>query len=120
VQGAAAQLLADGRGIREQIARRIAEHYRWLRDQMSGSSSCRVLRAEGGWSAVLHVPSLGSEEDLVVDLLTSRGVLVHPGYFFDFPRESYLVVSLLTPPALFVDGVGRILQYFGDSAPVRV
>jgi alanine-synthesizing transaminase len=78
VQEAAAELLVAGRAVRDQIAERLARNYRWLRDQASGSSACRVLRAEGGWSAVLHVPSLDSEENLVVDLLTSQGVLVHP------------------------------------------
>jgi aspartate/methionine/tyrosine aminotransferase len=64
----------------------------------------------------VHVPSFESEEDLVVRLLATEGVLVHPGYFFDFPSESYLVVSLLTPPTDFVEGVGRILQYFARKA----
>ena len=51
-------------------------------------------------------PVVATEEDLVVDLLTNDGVLVHPGYFFDFPRESFLVVSLLPPEAAFADGIG--------------
>ena len=61
--------------------------------------ACRVLRSDGGWYAVLQVPSLESEEDLVLRLLDD-GVLAHPGYFFDFPRESFLVVSLLPPEAV--------------------
>ena len=51
-----------------------------------------------------------SEEALVLDLVRSDGVLAHPGYFFDFPRESYLIVSLLTPEAPFVVGVERLLE----------
>ena len=66
----------------------------------------------GGWYAVLQVPTLESEEDLVVRLLTDDGVLAHPGYFFDFPRESFLVVSLLPPEAVFADGVARVLRHF--------
>jgi len=66
------------------------------------------------------VPTLGPEEDLVLELLTAHGILVHPGYFFDFPRESFLVVSLLTPPQDFEDGVAAILRHFdctiGDHA----
>jgi aspartate/methionine/tyrosine aminotransferase len=76
---------------------------------------CRVLDAEGGWYAVLHVPSLGSEEDLVLDLLSTDHVLVHPGYFFDFSRESYLIVSLLAPEQTFVQGILRILRHFDCS-----
>ena len=78
--------------------------------------SCRVLPGGGGWYAVLDVPSLEPEEDLVVRLLTREEVLAHPGYFFDFPRESFLVVSLLPPEASFADGVARILRHFECTA----
>jgi aspartate/methionine/tyrosine aminotransferase len=70
-----------------------------------------VLHAEGGWYGVLQVPSLGSEEDLVVALVDRAGVLAHPGYFFDFRRESYLVVSLLPPEHAFAEGVSRVLRH---------
>ena len=49
----------------------------------------------------------------MLDLLTRDGVLVHPGYFFDFPSESYLIVSLLTPEEPFATGVGRMLDRAG-------
>jgi alanine-synthesizing transaminase len=61
----------------------------------------------------VQVPTLRSEEELVLDLLTLDGVLVHPGYFYDFPRESYLIVSLLTPEGPFATGVGRMLERAG-------
>jgi aspartate/methionine/tyrosine aminotransferase len=60
----------------------------------------------------LHVPSFGSEEDLVVELVDRHDVVVHPGYFFDFPRESYLVVSLLPDQASFGEGMARLLRHF--------
>ena len=69
----------------------------------------------------MQVPTLATEEELVLELLTAHGILVHPGYFFDFPRESFLVVSLLTPPQEFADGVTGILRHFdcrvGGHAP---
>jgi hypothetical protein len=37
-------------------------------------------------------------------------VLVQPGYFFDLNNlGATLVISLLTPPAIFADGLARIL-----------
>ena len=66
---------------------------------------------------MLQVPSLESEEDLVLRLL-GEGVLAHPGYFFDFSRESFLVVSLLPPEAPFADGVSRILRHFDCTVTV--
>jgi aspartate/methionine/tyrosine aminotransferase len=111
VQLAAAELLHRGAAVRSQIASRIVANYRALQTAVAGAPSCRVLRSEGGWYAVLQVPSLESEEDLVLRLLAD-GVLTHPGYFFDFPRESFLIVSLLPPEASFADGVSRVLRHF--------
>ena len=124
-QVAAARLLDRGAAIRAQIAGRVGTNYCQLAS-LSSASSCTCRRAEGGWYGVLHVPSLEPEEDLVVRLLIKDGVLTHPGYFFDFQQESFLVMSLLPPDAIFADGVRRILRHFdcntcgapsGASAP---
>jgi len=116
VQVAVPTLLDRGAAVRAQIASRVAANYRRLQSAMAAVPACRALRADGGWSAVLQVPTLESEEDLVVHLLTTAGVLTHPGYFFDFARESYLIVSLLTPEPDFHDGVDRILRHFACTA----
>jgi alanine-synthesizing transaminase len=109
VQVAAPALLADGVGMRAQIHARVASNLARLRDLAADYPAVRVLTCEGGWSAVVHVPALGSEEALVLHLLTEDHVLVHPGYFFDFEREAFLVVSLLLEPDLFAQGVSRLL-----------
>jgi hypothetical protein len=57
----------------------------------------------------VQVPATRSEEALVIDLIERDRVLVHPGYFFDFPREAFLVISLLPPPAVFAGPVTRVL-----------
>ena len=76
----------------------------WLRRY----PALEVLPAEAGWSAVFRVPLDASEEDLVLELIERDGVLVHPGFFFDFPHEAFLVVSLLPPRRTFREGVARI------------
>jgi alanine-synthesizing transaminase len=111
VQLAAGELLERGAVVRRQIASRVVANNRALEAAVGGVPSCRLLRGEGGWYRVLRVPSLEPEEDLVVRLL-NEGVLTHPGYFFDFPQESYLVVSLLPRESLFADGVSRVLGHF--------
>jgi len=117
VQMAAPRLLNAGVGIRAQIAARTVANYKYLQSAAAMASACRLLRCDAGWSAVLQVPSLQSEENLVLELL-EEGVLVQPGYFFDFPRESFLVVSLITPPADLADGIGRVLRHFDCSAVI--
>ena len=109
-------LLARGAAIRAQIQARVTANYRHLSERTAATPSCHMLRSEGGWYAVVQVPTLSSEEDLVVDLLERHGVLVHPGYFFDFRRESFLVISLLVPEARFGDGLTRLFGHFDCTA----
>jgi len=115
VQVAAAELLARGAGVRDQIRCRVSSNYRQLQTRVAGAPACRVLPSDGGWYGVVQVPSLEPEESLAVGLLVDDGVLAHPGYFFDFPRESFLIVSLLTPEGPFAEGVDRLLRRFRNA-----
>lgn len=111
VQLAAGELLEHGAAVRRQIQARVAANYRALIMRGAATPTCETLNADGGWSAIVRVPSLCPEEELVLNLLEQAGVLAHPGYFFDFPRESYLVVSLLPPENVFGEGVSRLLRH---------
>ena len=109
VQAAAADLIESGAVIRAQIMARIKRNLESLRAQAAAFPAINVLPVEGGWSAVLQVPALSSEEALILTLLEKDDVLVHPGYFFDFPREAFVVVSLLVEPGVFDNAVARLL-----------
>jgi alanine-synthesizing transaminase len=119
VQVALDRLLVTGAAIRAQIASRVADNYAQLRALVACAPACSVLRADAGWYAVMHVPSFESEEDLVLRLLTNDDVLTHPGYFFDFRRESFLIVSLLPQPEMFAEGIRRVLRHFDCSPAIR-
>ena len=110
VQHAVATLLDDATTVRDQIADRVRHNASVLVDLTKQHPANRVLPPEGGWSAVIQVPATRSEEELVLDLLERQRVLVHPGYFFDFPREAYLVVSLLPEPGQFRQGISALLS----------
>jgi len=110
VQVAAPLLIESGALVRAQILDRVRANYRALLAAAAHHPAIEVLRADAGWSAVLRVPSTRSEEDLVVDLLDRDGVLVHPGFFFDFAHETFLIVSLLPGPRVFADGIRRVLE----------
>jgi len=109
VQLAAPVLLAAGETIRGRIRDRLHRNHDRMVAEVAPHPSIRVLPAEGGWYAILHVPALRSEEELALDLLERDRVVVHPGYFFDFPREAFLVVSLLPPADAFAEGVKRVV-----------
>jgi alanine-synthesizing transaminase len=111
VQVAAPALLRAGAPVRHAIQERIQRNLDVLRALTEAAPACELLRAEGGWSAVLRVPATREEESLVLGLLQDERVLVHPGYFFDFPSEAYLVLSLLPPEHVFADAVSRLLRY---------
>jgi len=110
VQAAAADLIERGTAIRAQILVRVRRNLEALRKLAAAHPSVSVLRVEGGWSAVVQVPQLRAEESLVLELLDKDDVLVHPGYFFDFDREAFVVVSLLVEPATFDRAVTRLLS----------
>ena len=107
---AAPRLIEEGAVVRRRILERIRANYGALRTLASAHPAVEVRRSEGGWSAVLRVPSTRSEEDLALELIARDGVLVHPGFFFDFEDESFLVVSLLPEPGLFSEGIRRVLE----------
>lgn len=113
VQLAAPALLARGAAIREQIQRRTRENLARLKGAVAAHPACRLLSPEGGWCAVLQVPAVRSEEAMALELLEQERILVHPGYFYDFPREGFLVLSLLPAEAAFAEALPRLLARVG-------
>jgi len=111
VQIAAADLIRRSASVREAIHQRVRGNLAFLRNAARSFPACEVLNVEGGWSACIRVPLIRREEELVLDLLEQEGILVHPGYFFDFPREAVVVISLLTTPEDFRDASMRLLQF---------
>jgi aspartate/methionine/tyrosine aminotransferase len=109
VQLALPRLLASRTTTEEAIRLRTAANLASLRAAVAGSP-VSVLDAEGGWYATLRLPATETEEAWVLALLEEDGVYVHPGHFFDFDREAYIVVSLLTPEATLQEGINRIVQ----------
>ncbi len=109
VQLAAANLIDAGRTIRTAIQQRITRNLASLRILLPPNSPVSLLEPEGGWSAVLRVPATRSEETLVLRLLNDLHVIVHPGYFFDFATEAFVIVSLLPAEADFDEGIRRVL-----------
>lgn len=108
-QVALPSLLAQGAAVRDAIRARTVRNLEALRHAVDAVPAVTLLPPDGGWCAVLQVPSVRSEEQLVLDLLERDGVLVHPGYFFDIPREAFVVVSLLCAPSMFDRGLACLL-----------
>ena len=116
VQLAAERLLARGAAVTQQIRARIAANHRMLVRLVADYPAAGLLRTEGGWYAVIQVPATETEEALALRLLEQDHVLVHPGYFFDFPREAFLVTSLLLEPERFETAIKRVLARAGVTS----
>jgi len=109
IQLALPRLLELGAGIRQAIHERVVRNRKALASQLDTRSPCTLLPTEAGWSTILRVPEIMSDEEWALRLLCEDGVLVQPGYFFDLRLGATLVVSLLTPPATFDRGTACLL-----------
>jgi alanine-synthesizing transaminase len=111
IQLAAGVLLEQRKKIQPLLLDRVRRNLAELDRQLANQKSCERLNVEGGWYAVLRVPVTQSDEDLAINLLRKTSVMVHPGHFFDFPSDGYLILSLLTPQAEFCKGIEKVLQF---------
>jgi len=109
VQVALPELLAIAPRIRDAIQKRTSENLAALQAEIANDPAATVLPVEGGWSAVIRVPRIETDEALALRVIEEHGVVVHPGYFFDFEADGYLVVSLMTEPEIFAEGIARII-----------
>ncbi len=109
VQYALPKLLEIGRDLQNRIRTRIRQNLSVLESALHGSPA-GVLRAEAGWSAIVQVPRTRSGEEWALMLLAKHHVVVQPGYFYDLPGEAFLVVSLLTAPDHFLQGIAKLRE----------
>jgi alanine-synthesizing transaminase len=114
VQMGASKMLDMRHAFQRQVMARVRANLAELDRQLAGQESCGRLEIEGGWYAVLRMPATRLDEELALDLLDTHGVYVHPGHFYDFSGDGYLVVSLITPIEVFAEGTKRILAASGS------
>jgi aspartate/methionine/tyrosine aminotransferase len=113
MEGALGELLRIGQRRRAALVARLATNQRALTSALAPPSPVTALPpdgAEGGWLAILRLPAIQSDEEWVMDLLRTEGLLVSPGYFFDLADDSHVVVSLLTRPTIFAEGLAALAR----------
>jgi alanine-synthesizing transaminase len=104
--------LEQRHGFQKQVMTRVRRNVGELDRQLMLRKTCSRLEIEGGWYAVVRVPATRSDDDLAVDLLTKKGIYVHPGHFYDFATDGHLIVSLIMPEREFADGCRQMLSMF--------
>lgn len=116
VQLAAAPVLSVAPAIRRAIQARLDRNLHTLRAVLARAPALTLHEPEGGWSAVVRVPAVQSEDAWAIDLLERYGVLVHPGYFFDLDTGAHVIISLLPEPDTFEHGVACLADAAGRYA----
>ncbi len=114
VQLAAPVFLELRKQIQPILLDRLRANIAELDRQLVKHSACTRLQVEGGWYVVLRVPAIESDEDLAIRLLRQAQVSVHPGHFYDFATDGHLVLSLITEPHIFGEGIARLLRLVSD------
>jgi len=112
VQLAIPALLEQRQPFQTQLLARVRKNLTELDGQLATQKSCARLTVEAGWYAVLRVPATRSDEDLAIELLTQKNVYVHPGHFYDFRSEGFLIVSLIARQEEFAEGIKLLLSIF--------
>ncbi len=111
VQWAIPAMLEQRHDVQKQLLGRARNNLVELDRLLATQSACQRLVVEGGWYAVLRVPVTRSDEELAIELVIEKSVLVHPGHFYDFPRDGYLVLSLIGEESEFRRGVEGVLGW---------
>jgi alanine-synthesizing transaminase len=113
IMNALPSLVAGSEAFARPCRERLGANLASLRGLLEGPDSAhRVLRCEGGWTAIVESPRLQSEEELALGLLREEGLWSHPGYFFDMEREAFFTVGLILPPELLERGARAYAAYF--------
>jgi alanine-synthesizing transaminase len=116
VQYALPTFLDQRHEFQAQVLTRVQRNLAELDRQLELQKACTRLKVEAGWYAVLRIPATQSDEDFALLLLESKGVYAHPGHFYDFPADGFLIVSLITPEEDFAAGIHSMFSIFANAA----
>jgi aspartate/methionine/tyrosine aminotransferase len=112
IQHAISEFLQQRHEFQRQLMSRVRGNLAELDRQLATQKACSRLEIEGGWYAVLRLPATRTDEEVALDLLEKEGVYVHPGHFYDFPADGYLIVSLIGSEQEFGEGIRRLVSIF--------
>ncbi|HEY1017071.1 MAG TPA: pyridoxal phosphate-dependent aminotransferase [Herpetosiphonaceae bacterium] len=113
VQSMLPALLGEGRPFVAEMVARVRDNVELALEALAGVGNLRLERPDGGYYLFPQVLGCDDDEQLVIDLL-GRGVLVHPGFFYDYGDQCRIMLSCLTEPAAFRAGLARLGAALAD------
>jgi len=114
IQNASVVLLEKSYLLQEQIKKRIFNNYQSVCDKFACCREIEVMDYQGGWYLIIK-QNIFSDEEFCYELLRKENVYLHPGYFYDFKEDNFLVISLLTACDILEDGLQRIINFTGSA-----
>lgn len=114
IQCALPSFLDQRHDFQEQLLTRVRENLAELDRQLAPQRACERLKIEGGWNAVIRRPAIHSDEEFAEKLIREKGVCLHPGHFYDFPANGFVIVSLIPPSKQFGEGIKQFLSALND------
>lgn len=96
--------------LHNQIKHRVIINYFRIKDQILANSAIELLNVEGGWNGILRFPNIFTDEQWVELFLKKYRLFLQPGYFYDFERGAYLLVSLLLPENIIKKNIIAVLD----------
>src|ERR1700678_2653210 len=114
MQYALSTFLDQRHEFQSQVMTRVRKNLSELDRLLGSQKACTRLQVEAGWYAVVRTPATQSDEDFALFLLETEGVYTHPGHFYDFSADGFLILSLITPQEDFAKGIESLLSTFDD------
>jgi alanine-synthesizing transaminase len=115
IQTAFPEIMKLKTGIQKQILARLNQNKKTLFEIIQNHPSCEYLKSEGGWYALLKVPKIRTDDEWTLTFLKHDDVLIHPGHFYNFDQEGYLVISLLGKNDDLDSGLNKIFSRISSS-----
>jgi alanine-synthesizing transaminase len=115
VQLAFPAFFSERYSFQKQLLTRVVRNLAGLDRLLAAQAVCSRLSVEGGWHGILRVPAIQSTDELAVQLLETKGVLIHPGHYYELPIQGHLVASLLVDESAFLCGVRDAIEFFSSG-----
>jgi aspartate/methionine/tyrosine aminotransferase len=100
-------LFEQGAGFVNAMVQRVRTNLGHALAQFAACPALDAQAPDGGYYLFPAVRGWDDEEELVLHLL-EKGVLVHPGFFYGDTPDSHIMLSALTEPARFEQGIARL------------
>jgi len=111
IQNALPEIMSLRSSFQEKFINRLKSSLNFIKESFK-NSPFQPLKAGGGWTLILEVPKIISEEEWALRLLEEENCFTYPGYFFDFEKEAFLSISLILQPEKLKEGINRIKRIF--------